>query len=78
MNRHLGIPVERIREITQSKQRFEDAKTSGETFSVQKRSETYQKLEQFYGTELEQVFKWMLRNNPAVQIRPNISGSLNI
>ncbi len=72
----LGIPESRIDDIAQSDRRFEDAKVSGQAFSLEKRAQRYQKIEQFYGEELEQIFKWMCRNNPAVQIYPNLSGTL--
>jgi hypothetical protein len=73
----LGISTERIIEITESDKRFDDAKTSGQTFSVQKRKDTYQKLQDFYGIELEHVFNWMIRNNPSVQLQPTLTGSLS-
>ena len=72
----LGIPESRINDIAQSDVRFKDAKVSGQAFSVKKRAQRYQKIEQFYGDELEQIFKWMCRNNPSVQIHPNLSGAL--
>jgi hypothetical protein len=72
----LGLSNDRIREIANSDERQQDAKTSGQTFSVDKRRQTYQKLEQFYGAELDQVLNWMLKNNPAVQLLPKLSGSL--
>jgi hypothetical protein len=73
----LRISTERIIEITESDKRFDDAKTSGQTFSVQKRKDTYQKLQDFYGIELEHVFNWMIRNNPSVQLQPTLTGSLS-
>jgi hypothetical protein len=72
----LGIPADRIMDIASSDRRHQDAKISGQKFSVEKRRRTYQKLEQFYGAELEQVLKWMLNNNPSVQLQPKLSGSL--
>ena len=72
----LGISEEQISAILESDKRFEDAKASGQRFSVKKRDETYQKLEQFYGAELEQIFKWMLRNNPSVKLNPQLSAKL--
>ncbi|MBT8071794.1 MAG: hypothetical protein HKP21_09530 [Xanthomonadales bacterium] len=72
----LGVSTERIAGIVQSDERHEDAKTSGQRFSVERRAGTYQKLEQFYGAELDQVFNWMLNNNPSVQLEPKLTGSL--
>jgi hypothetical protein len=72
----LGISADRLVEISQSDKRHEDAKASGQKFSVEKRRETYQRLEQFYGAELEQVLNWMLNNNPSVQLQPKLTGSL--
>ena len=73
---NLGIPEQQIIDIAQSDRRHEDAKVSGQAFSLEKRAQRYRKIEQFYGDELEQVFKWMCRNNPAVKIHPALSGAL--
>jgi len=73
----LGISAEHIIQITESDKRFDDAKTSGQTFSVQKRKDTYQKLQDFYGIEFENVFNWMIRNNPSVQLQPTLTGNLS-
>ncbi len=72
----LGISADRLVAIAQSDKRHEDAKASGQKFSVEKRRETYQRLEQFYGVELEQVLNWMLNNNPSVRLQPKLTGSL--
>ena len=72
----LGISADRLLEIAKSDKRHEDAKTSGQKFSVEKRRETYQRLAQFYGVELDQVLNWMLKNNPSVQLQPKLTGNL--
>lgn len=74
---NLGIPAEQLEEIVNSDQRFNDAKVVGEQFSLQKRKDTYQSLERFYGDDLENGFKWMMRNNPTTQLHPKLTGALN-
>ena len=51
----LGISTEQINNIVDSDNRHQDAKSKGQKFSVQKRQNTYQKLEGFYGEDLENV-----------------------
>jgi len=74
----LGISSEQIDELVSSDSRFDDAKSTGQRFSLQKRDETYQKLKRFYGDDLENGFKWMLRNNPGTRLHPNVTGALSI
>ena len=73
----LGIPTDRLEDIVKSDKRYIDAKSSGEQFSVQKRKLAYEKLQAFYGDELDNGFKWMLKNNPHVSLQPNMTGALN-
>ena len=73
----LGIPAEKIEAIANSDSRFADAKSTGERFSPQKRKDTYQKLEEFYGADLENGLNWMLRNNPNTSLIPGLTGALN-
>jgi hypothetical protein len=72
----LGLNDKQIDTVMAGDQRHQDAKASGQRFSVEKREETYHRLEEFYGVELEQVFKWMLRNNPATELQPRLSSGL--
>ena len=74
----LGISAEQINDIVTSDSRFHDAKIIGEKFSVQKRKETYQRLENFYGGELDHVLKWMVNKNPGTTLQPDLTGALNI
>ena len=73
----LGISSEQIDSIVNSDSRHDDAKSKGEKFSIQKRQDTYQKLEDFYADDLENGLKWMLRSNPHVKLKPDLSGPLN-
>lgn len=73
----LGIPAEKIEAIVNSDSRFADAKSAGERFSRQKREDTYQKLEDFYGADLDNGLNWMLRNNPNSSLNPNLTGALS-
>lgn len=72
----LGIPDERIGEIAQSDRRFADAKSDGQQFSLEKRQETYRKLEEFYGADLDNGLSWMVRRNPGTRLTPVLSGAL--
>ncbi len=72
----LGISAEKLDAIVNSDSRFHDAKSSGERFSPQKRKDTYQKLENFYGADLDNGLRWMMRNNPNTSLVPNLTGAL--
>ena len=72
----LGISPEQIEDIVKSDSRFNDAKDSGKRFSPQKRKETYQKLEDFYGVDLDNVLNWMKKNNPNTRLIPELIGAL--
>jgi hypothetical protein len=72
----LGIAAEQIENIVASDRRFVDAKNTGEPFSLQKRRETYRKLEDFYGADLPNTLNWMVRKNPGTQLTPVLGGAL--
>lgn len=72
----LGIPAEKIRNIVESDSLSEDAKVKGERFSLQKRKETYQGMENFYGPDLDGGLNWMLKNNSKVTLNPDLPGAL--
>lgn len=72
----LGISDEQIINIASSDRRFADAKSEGQRFSVEKRQETYRKLEDFYGADLDNTLNWMVRKNPGTQLTPVLSGAL--
>ncbi len=72
----LGISAEQIGAIVQSDSRFNDAKISGERFSLQKRKATYEKLEEFYGADLANGLNWMVKRNPGTVTNPALSGAL--
>ena len=74
----LGISAKQIDAVVKSDSRFTDAKITGKRFSVQKRKETYQQLENFYSSELDNGFKWMLNNNPGTKLHPDLTGALNL
>ena len=74
----LGISSEKIDEITQSDKRFDDAKETGKRFSLEKRKQQYQNIEDFYGTEIEHIIQWMVNNNPDTRPVPTLSNALKI
>jgi len=73
----LGIPGERIAEIVKSDRRFSDAKSEGKSFSAGQRQETYRKLEEFYGADIDNGLNWMVRRNPGTRLIPALSGALD-
>jgi len=72
----LGISAERINDIATNDRRFDDAKSMGERFSLQKRKDTYQRLERFYGVDLDHVLNWMITKNPGTTLNPVLSAAL--
>ncbi len=73
----LGIPEEKITRIANSDSRFDDAKNAGQRFSIEKRNQAYQKIIDFYGSELDKGLQWMVQNNPGTRLRPKLAGTLN-
>lgn len=69
----LGISSEQIQAITNSDNRFIDAKNEGQQFSKQRRTEQYQRLEEFYGADLDDGLEWLVRNNPGTKLHPELS-----
>ena len=74
----LGISATQIEDIVKSDSRFDDAKSTGERFSLQKRKARYQKLEDFYGPDLDNGLNWMLKNNPNTRLIPDLTCALNL
>ena len=72
----LGISAGQIDDIVRSDTRLNDAKNIGKRFSVEARNEAYQKVEDFYGNELDNGLRWMVQNNPGTKLNPKMSGSL--
>ena len=78
-NRFLGldIPQERMDDIVSSNSRFDDAKNAGRKFSAERRRQAYAKVEEFYGEELDNGLRWMVRNNPGTALKPQLTGALS-
>ncbi len=74
----LEIPAAQIDSLVKSDGLSADAKNEGEQFSVQKRKEAYQVLERFYGEDLDNGLRWLLRNNPGTKLQPELSGPLPV
>jgi len=72
----LGVSSGQIKVIVDSDSRYDDAKSEGERFSVQKRQDRYQKVEDFYGEDLNNGLNWMIRNNPRTELNPDLSEPL--
>jgi len=72
----LGIPAGQIDDIVKSDTRLNDAKNTGKRFSVEARNEAYQKVEDFYGNELDNGLRWMVQNNPGTRLNPKMSDPL--
>lgn len=74
----LGFSSAQIDAIASSDDRFSDAKNVGEQFSKEKRANLYQRLEEFYGADLDDGLEWLLRNNPGSHLVPDPGGALRI
>jgi len=72
----LGVSSGQIKVIVDSDSRYDDAKSEGERFSVQKRQDRYQRVEDFYGEDLNNGLNWMIRNNPRTELNPDLSEPL--
>lgn len=72
----LGIPDERIEDIANSDSRFDDAKNTGQRFSVERRDRAYDRVREFYGAELDKGLRWMMQNNPGTRPDPKLAGAL--
>jgi len=72
----LGISEDEISRIANSDSRFDDAKSAGQRFSIENRKQAYEKVKAFYGTELDMGLRWMLQNNPGIQLTPTLAGTL--
>ena len=66
----LGLSPEQLDTIANSDDRLVDAKNAGEKFSREKRSNVYERLEEFYGSDLDDGLEWLLRNNPGSKLIP--------
>lgn len=73
----LPFTAKQISAICDSEQRFKDAKNPDKPFSVEARQREYERLQQFYGEDVDRGLNWMVNNNPRVRIEPNLSGALN-
>ena len=73
----LGIPEETIEEIATSDSRFNDAKTEGQRFSAERRTQAYLKVEAYYGDQLDRGLRWMVENNPGTRLEPRLVGALD-
>lgn len=74
----LGISSRQIENIVNSGETTVDAKSRTEYFSAEKRKKLYQPLEAFYGDDLDDGLEWLVRNNPGTELRPALSGALQI
>jgi hypothetical protein len=75
---NLGIPDGVINDLVNSDRRFDNAKVTGQRFSVQERDETYRNMQKFYGDDLENGFNWMINRNPGTRLLPKLTGALSI
>jgi len=72
----LGLSSEQIHAIVNSDDRRMDAKNAGQEFSKEKRRLLHQRLEEFYGDDLDEGLQWLIRNNPGTRLHPELSGAL--
>lgn len=74
----LGISNETITEIALGDLSTRDAKNMGSSFSLAERQAGYQKIEDFYGSDLANGYKWLTTNNPLTSLTPSLSGSIEL
>lgn len=75
---HLGISSSKIQQIASSDDRLRDAKNPEQQFSLQKRADSYRKVEEFYGTDLDNGYHWVTQNNPSVSLYPKLGNALSL
>lgn len=73
----LGLQDWQLKNIAEDDRRYHDAKNKGQRFSPKLREEKYQNMENLFATDFQNAYQWMLQNNPAVSLKPNLSSPLN-
>lgn len=74
----LGISNDDINGIAEGDLSSRDAKDINNDFSVSKRDSRYQEIEKFYGSDLDNGYKWLVSNNSSTSLVPTLSAALNI
>ena len=74
----LGISSEAISDIAHGDLSARDAKNMDTSFSVSDRQASHQKIEDFYGSDLVNGYKWLTTNNPSTSLTPSLSGSIEL
>lgn len=74
----LGISAAEVESIATSDERFADAKNEGQRFSKEKRADTYRRLEEFFGGDVDDGLEWLSRNNPGTQLLPELGAALSV
>jgi hypothetical protein len=72
----LGISSDQVDAIAASDDRLIDAKNRNERFGIQQRKIIYERLESFYGDDLNDGLEWLVKNNAGTQLIPELSGAL--
>lgn len=74
----LGLPAKQITAIATSDDRFIDAKNPERRFSLEAREQRYEKLEAFFGPDLDDGLGWLQRNNPRTRLLPELQPALSL
>ncbi len=74
----LGLLPETLAEITAGKVRTEDAKHTGQSFSLSERDKIHHRIETFYAGELNQCLQWLTKNNPETRLIPRLGSPLSV
>jgi hypothetical protein len=72
----LGIPDTYIDGLANGDRLAVDAKVEGQRFSAERREQAYQKVQDYYGDELDNGLRWMVQNNPGTQFVPDFPAPL--
>ena len=73
---NLGLSSEQVNAIATSDDRFIDAKNPEQRFSLEKRAQRYEKLESFFGKDLDDGLGWLQRSNPQTRLLPELEPAL--
>lgn len=68
----LALGEEKISEIANSEVARTDAKNPSQQFSIEARTASYEKLQLFFGADLENGLAWLSNNNAGTKLKPSL------
>lgn len=73
---NLGIAKDDIQNIAYGSTFRRDAKDLSMSFSAEAREQQYQAVEDFYGADLDNGYRWLCNNNPKTELLPELAEPL--